>query len=121
MTQQFLKFIFFGLLNTAVGLSVIFLAIHLLAADPLTANAVGYSAGLLMSFILNGRVTFHRDALPMSMFGRFVGVCLAAYLGNAAAMWLSLPYGKYLAQVAGMAVYTLIGFFGCRLFVFRSA
>jgi putative flippase GtrA len=121
MTWQFLKFVFFGGVNTIVGLSVIFMAIHLLAAGPLAANAAGYLAGFLLSFVLNGWVTFNRDSLPLPMFGRFVAVYLAAYLANVAAMWLSLPYGKYLAQITGMAVYTFIGFFGCRLFVFAAA
>ncbi len=88
---------------------------------PTRGERRGVPGGAPHERMLNGRITFNRDALPLSIFGRFVGVCLAAYLATVVAMWLSLPYGKYLAQVTGMAVYTLIGFFGCRLFAFRSA
>ncbi|MDA8050845.1 MAG: GtrA family protein [Rhodospirillales bacterium] len=121
MIGQFAKFVFFGAVNTLVGLSVIFLALRFLDAGALPANAAGYLAGFMVSFVLNGRITFGQESLSASMFGRFAAVYAIAYLANVVTLWLALSSGKYLAEAAGVAAYTLIGFLGCRLFVFRAA
>jgi putative flippase GtrA len=118
MIPQFFKFVAIGAINTVVGLSVICAAIYFFSINPIVANAVGYLVGIGLSFILNAKMTFRQESLSRHMFVRFVVICLIAYIVNVAAVWVGLAEGKYAAQVIGMALYTLVSFFGSRLFVF---
>ncbi len=120
MIVQFLKFLLIGGLNTIIGLSVIVGAMYFLGVNPIAANFLGYLLGVVVSFALNGKLTFRQDSLSRNMFARFVGIYLFAYLVNVGAVSIFLPFNKYLAQVAGMFAYTVVGFAGCRLFVFRQ-
>lgn len=121
MGRQFATFLAVGAANTLAGLAVIFGCLHFFDLSPLAANAVGYAVGLAMSFVLNGRFTFRRAPMSAAIFGRFLLVIGAAYAANAAAVLVLSPANRYLAQVAGMAIYTVLSFAGCRLFVFRHA
>lgn len=120
MILQFLKFVSVGVLNTLIGLAVIVGMMYFLDAGPIAANLGGYLVGGVVSFALNGRFTFRQELLSRGMFFRFVAIYLLAYLANLAALRMSLVFNKYLAQIAGMLVYTVVGFVGCRLFVYRQ-
>ena len=120
MTLQFLKFLLVGALNTMIGLAAITGSMYFFGVNPIVANFGGYILGVIVSFTLNGKLTFRQDSLSGEMFARFVGIYLLAYLVNLGAVEVSLSFNKYLAQLAGMFVYTAVGFAGCRLFVFRQ-
>jgi putative flippase GtrA len=116
-----LRFALVGVANTLLGLSVIYLAKWLGARD-LPANLLGYLAGLTLSYQLNARWTFafrgpHRFAVP-----RFILVILAAYVANLITVYgaLSLSINSYLAQAAGIVPYTLVGYLGAAMCVFRN-
>lgn len=47
------RFLIVGLVNTAVGLSVIFACKALAGLGDALSNAVGYTVGLAVSFVLN--------------------------------------------------------------------
>jgi putative flippase GtrA len=49
-------------------------------------------------------------------------VILAAYLANIATVYaaLDLAINSYIAQIAGIVPYTVIGYLGTALFVFRN-
>jgi putative flippase GtrA len=117
-----LKFALVGFANTLLGLGVIFAAKALAGLPDLPANLLGYLAGLTVSYFLNARGTFvfrgrHGVAAP-----RFVLVILAAYLANIATVYAALDIGidSYIAQAAGIVPYTVIGYLGTALFVFRN-
>jgi putative flippase GtrA len=120
LISQFLKFGVVGLLNTAVGLGLITGLMYFLKFNPFAANAIGYSVGIVMSFVLNGRVTFGHRSLSNDMFVRFLIVCLVAYIANLATVGLTLGYNAYAAQIFGMVVYTVVNFIGCRAFAFET-
>lgn len=109
-----------GMLNTMVGLGVIFAGLALFDLPALVANAIGYAVGLAVSFVLNGKLTFRQQRLSGAMLGRFLLVCAVAYLANAICVVVLTPYDKYLGQLAGMAVYTALGFLLSRAFVFTD-
>lgn len=119
MGRQLATFVVVGAANTVAGLAVIFGCLHFLDLPPLAANAAGYAVGLATSFLLNGRFTFHGATLSTATFARFLLVIGIAYVANAVAVLLLSPANRYLAQVAGMAIYTVLSFLGCRVFVFR--
>lgn len=111
-----------GMANTLLGLLVIYAAKWVARLPDLPANLLGYLAGLAASYALNARWTFafrgrHGIAAP-----RFVLVILAAYLANVATVYaaLGLAVNSYIAQAAGIVPYTVIGYLGTALFVFRD-
>lgn len=107
-----------GALNTLVGLAVIYGCLALGIGD-VAANVAGYAVGLALSYFLNARWTFrfrgdHARSLP-----RFLGVFAVAYGANLAALLLARPWtNAYIAQLVGVAVYTVVGFLGSRHFAF---
>lgn len=109
-----------GLINTMVGLGVIFAGLALFGLPALAANAIGYAAGFAVSFVLNGKLTFRQQRLSGAMLGRFLLVCGVAYAANAVCVAALAAQDKYLAQLAGMAVYTVLGFLLSRAFVFTG-
>lgn len=119
MRLQFVTFVTVGLVNTAIGLAVISGCIYFLNLPALAANAVGYAAGIIISFKLNGTFTFRYSAISTASFVRFLIVFGLAYLANAGVVLALTSWNRYLAQAAGLFTYTVLSFTGCRVFVFR--
>lgn len=120
-----LRFAAVGCLNTLLTLAVIGALMHWGGADYRAANAAGYVAGVVNSFVWNklwvfrtggGRSETLREAV------RFLVACAAAYAVQYAALCLlveRLGAGEYPAQLAGMAVYTAVNYLMNRLVTFR--
>lgn len=118
---QALRFSVAGLLNTAIGLSVIFALMYLLDASPGVANAVGYGVGLCFSYGLNRGWTFRNNQPYRTSLGKFAAVVGISYLVNLMAVLSAMSlsgFNPYLAQLLGVGIYTVCMFFGCRHFVF---
>lgn len=107
---QFIKYALVGCLNTAITLGVIFVCKSLLNINPYVANALGYIAGLINSFIWNKNWVFKsqkgysREAIK---FAVGFALCytiqlLVVYLIN------STPFGNYQWDILG--VFTLSGY-----------
>ena len=114
------KFAGVGMMNTLLCLSVIFGLKSLAGVGDLPANITGYLLGLACSFVLNRRWTFaHTDRLLPALL-RFLLVFLGSYLLNIAVVLglIRLGYNGYLAHIAGMPLYSVAFYFGCRYFVF---
>lgn len=122
---QFVKFAVVGMVNTLVGLSVIFAAKGLLGWGDLAANILGYGVGLSVSFVLNRNWTFrHGGTINFHMVGRFILVFLTAYAVNLLALfglrdWAGVD--SYVAQAASVVSYSVLFYLGSRRFVFPSA
>lgn len=117
---QFAKYILVGVLNSAVGLLIIYLGMAS-GLNDVTANAVGYLVGFGISFALNSKWTFRQSRTTSSMF-RFLLVTAVAYATNLCTMLATrdlLHIDHRLAQLAGVVAYTFIGFAGARLYAFR--
>lgn len=126
LVRQAVRFGSVGLVNTAVGLSLIWLAMWF-GAGPLLANALGYVAGLVVSFNLNRFWTFAGpdkfDTLgdTLAKARRFGGAFAVAWCLNAAVVWTGVQItdiSPYLLQIAGMVTYTICFFVLCRIWVF---
>jgi putative flippase GtrA len=109
-------------INTLVGLSVIFGLKAFLQANDVFANAIGYLVGLSVSFVLNRSWTFRHEGNIPAAAVRFLAVFLVAYTINLAVV-LTLIHGvgvnSYLAQALGMPPYTLAFFLLSKFFAFR--
>lgn len=121
MYAQLAKYLTVGVLNSGVGLLVIYACMAAGLGDVL-ANALGYSIGFVVSYIFNSRWTFAQNRLTASALARFLLVTGVAYLGNVCALLVSrdtLKIDHHIAQLIGVATYTVIGFAGSRRFAFR--
>lgn len=126
LLEQVVRFGGVGVLNTIVGLAIIWLAMWV-GMPPIASNAIGYAVGLTLSFWLNRSWTFEGGQQNNSSSGlrseaqRFFIAFLTAWLLNVAVVWMGLHYttsSPYLLQIAGMATYTLMFFVICRVWVF---
>ncbi len=121
--KSFLRFLLVGVVNTLVGLSIIYAAKALLGMGDGWANACGYAVGVCVSFTLNRRWTFsHRGATAPAAL-RFLVVVAIAYAMNLLTVMLcihGLAMNSYLAQALGVPPYTLTAFALSRLWAFRA-
>jgi putative flippase GtrA len=136
LKRQFTTYLGIGVLYTIVGFSIIFIAINLFDASYFLATIVGYAVGVVFSFFMNRRFTFKDTGDVFATFVRFVTVFVFAYslsyiigllLGHIAkgysqdmGMRVTEKMFKNLAAIAGGAFYTLVGFVGNKLFIFRN-
>lgn len=112
-----------GVANGIVGIAVIVIA-GLLGADPLLANVLGYGAGLLVSFTLNSRVTFHGRAVDRITVARFLAAFAFAFAINLAVVKLATDLfadQRLLTSLAGTPLYVVSFYLLCEYWVFRRA
>lgn len=116
------KFLLTGVLNTLVGLGVIYLLMWLFAVPERSANLIGYAVGVIFSYQVNSRWTFGYRAALWPVLSRYVLVVLLAYLANFVCLNVLLRQrvNGYLAQALALVPYTTIGFLGMRFWVFGN-
>lgn len=115
------RFLAVGVLNTFVGLGVIYSCKYFGQLSDVSANVVGYVVGVTNSFFWNRRWTFVHSGSIFPAALRFLGVFLAAYLANLATVMIlieAFDVNSYLAQALGTAPYTALFYLGSRFFVF---
>ena len=122
------KFLLVGVGNTLLSMVLMFL-LEGLGYWPSTA--IAYVAGAVMSFFLNRHFTFHSEetfARSAVKFAVNVAVCyvLAYALAQPIAGWIlgrtGIPpiWQERLTKLGGMALYTVLNYFGQRFFAFRK-
>lgn len=118
--MKLVKFLTVGVANTAIGLGVIFAAMAL-GAHYLVANAIGYSCGVLFSFVVNRSWTFAHDGDWRHSLVRWMAVSGLAYAAQFVVVACghgTLGLNAHFAQLAGAPVYTMVAFLGARRFAF---
>lgn len=117
-----IRFAIVGVLNTLVGLAIIFGGKYFLGMGDVAANVAGYAVGLMVSFLLNSAWTFEYGGPKLAAAARFLGVFGVSYVLNLA-MVVGLielaGVNGYLAQLAGMPVYMVCFFLLSRGYAFR--
>ena len=128
LDASILKFLLVGVGNTLLS-AVLMILLEGLGYWPSTA--IAYVAGAVMSFFLNRRFTFQsRETMGRSAvkFALNVAVCyvlaysIAQPLGGTVlgAMGLTGIWLERLTQLGGMGLYTVLNYFGQRLFAFQK-
>jgi putative flippase GtrA len=123
ISWTFIRFLIVGVLNTIVGLSVIFLSKAYLGFDDILANICGYAVGLNVSFWINRSWTFQHTHSSLLASMRFLIAFVIAYSSNLTVVLLLInqfDINSYFAQTAGIFPYTLLFFFLNRYFVFAD-
>lgn len=116
------RFLIVGVLNTIVGLSVIFACKAFAGFGDALANATGYAVGLAVSFVLNRSWTFDFTGRSARALLRFLLVFAVAYVLNLLTVLALIRYAgmpSYLAHVLGIIPYTTFSFLANHYFVFR--
>ncbi|MCC8037840.1 MAG: GtrA family protein [Bacteroidales bacterium] len=133
---QFVKYALVGVLNTLVTLLVIFVCKSLLHVPLMGANAIGYGAGVINSFIWNKTWVFRSDKDFRREALKFLGGFALCYALQAAVVWtLSVPMdwadqlysplpgvvfsGYAVATILGNVVYTIANFIYNRAVTFK--
>ncbi|MCF0213746.1 MAG: GtrA family protein [Muribaculaceae bacterium] len=136
--RQFLRYLIVGVMNTLVTLIVIYICKSVLDINMWVSNAIGYTAGLINSFIWNKLWVFHstkRSAAAADELLKFLVGFLVCYgiqlfvtwflttpmhLGNMTWHLGSIVMSGYgLATLVGMGVYTVANFIFNRLITFK--
>lgn len=123
INNTFLKFALVGVVNTLVGMGVIFVAWYFLGWGDLAANLLGYAVGFCCSYGLNRLWTFaDRSPVGRSLW-RFALVCAAAYAANLVVLFATraaMGPASFMPHVLGSITYTVAGYLGSRFFAFRK-
>lgn len=117
------RYLLVGIANTIVGLGTIYFAMYFLQLEIVYANALGYTIGVLLSFILNKKWTFKSSDHVLYSLLRFLSVLAAAYMANLGTVLFAVnkfQVNPYIAQALGFIPYTAIGFLGSRYFAFQK-
>lgn len=116
------RFASVGILNTLLTIAIIFTLKKSFGMPDAAANFSGYSAGILLSFMLNRKWTFAHRADARIAFAKFLIVFAVAYTVNVTAVLLLIRIGvnSYLSHLCGMPIYTAIFYVGSRYFAFAS-
>ena len=111
-----------GLVNTAVGFSVIFL-LTFLEFSPVTANVAGYATGLVSGFYLSKKFVFRQRGNSAKQGVQYIGAFLLAFLVNIGVLKVTLSHTELpvmLAQLFAAIAYTLVIFTISRFVIFSE-
>ena len=119
-----LRFGAVGLLNTALGYTLILAGLALGLGD-IVSNAAGYAAGLTLGFFLNRRWTFGRaGGFRPGAVARYAMTFVVAYGANLGIVIAAMSAGfieNPFVHLAGNCLYSVIFYFGSARFVFVGA
>lgn len=110
-----------GILNTAIGLSLIYF-FRTITGDEVLANISGYSLGVVISYCLNGKFTFSSKIKSLKTFLKFLFAFLLAWSINISIVlfFISQKYPPELTHIVGVPAYTIIFYLLSRHYVFTS-
>ncbi|QCT99180.1 GtrA family protein [Campylobacter hyointestinalis subsp. hyointestinalis] len=107
--KEITKFAIVGIINTIIGLTIIYVLIYLRFND-YTANLFGYVIGIFFSYILNKFYVFNnlRNNINFKEIIIFIIIFIFSYLMNIVILNISLNYfTSYVAQFFAIFVYTI--------------
>lgn len=130
MNSTFIRFLMVGIANTAVGLTAIYLFLHLAGLSYWIASFLGNSVGACVSFVLNRNFTFRSQGSVKESMLRFIVVIFACYLAAfnlgrnvvdfllSNSDFLSTGLKTDIAVLISTGLYTVLNYFCQKLFVF---
>ena len=121
--KQFLLYCVIGMSGVALDFGTYSLLVKANVLNYQAANAVGYSSGTLLSFIMNARFNFRvTDKIPLRLIS-FFSVAFLGWLVSAGLLYLLIGrfgFDKYLSKIATLFVVLLLQYNLNRLFSFRK-
>jgi len=120
--NQFIKYVFVGLINTAIYYGIYYLMLKLGFSYALSLT-VGTIAGVVNSYFWNKYFTFRTKKITVSETLKFLLVYGVQYLSNLFIIYLCVEYlgiSKELAGLAAIGIGTFIGYFGHKFWSFKE-
>lgn len=130
MNHTFIRFLMVGVANTMVGLSMMYIFLHLADLSYWLSTFLGNSVGAIVSFFLNRSFTFNSQSSIVKSMVRFVFVILLCYfisysLGRNIVEWV-LRNSQLLERIKtdiavlfSTGLYTVLNYLLQKLFVFK--
>jgi putative flippase GtrA len=129
--REIISFGIVGVINTIIGLAIMFGLYNLLHAGYWISTAVSYVIGSIVSYILNKKFTFRHEGDVLKSLVKFalnIAVCYAIAYSVAKpvviAILSSFDIGtsavEQIAMIFGMILFTGLNFLGQRFFAFRK-
>lgn len=119
--MQVFKFAGVGVLNTAVGVSIILLMKYAQFND-FVSSFSGYFVGYILSFFLNKKITFSHKGNFKKLFLKYTMAYVIAYGINF--LWITflafLLKTNYLHHILGVPVFFILNFLICKYWVFQN-
>ncbi|ALC91322.1 polysaccharide biosynthesis protein GtrA [Bacillus sp. FJAT-18017] len=130
MKFEFIRFLVVGVINTLVGLSIMFLLLHGAGLSYWVSTFIGNTVGAGVSFVLNRNFTFRSKEAGLWSVVRFVCVILFCYvvsyqLGSMVIEWVAGDYFSEIVVTNGKVLfstglYTVLNYLLQRIVVFRE-
>ena len=126
MLLRVLRYGLVGILNGVVSLSLIAFLDLGMHVRPDLANALGYAAGITISFTLARTFVFRSTGRVTSTGPRYLAAVATGFVLNQLVLHLVLRWlgagalQHTAAQLSGIATYTVFVFLACQAWVFRS-
>lgn len=123
--HQFLKFVLIGCCSLILNYGTFFISFKKLSLNYLLASALGYAAGLVISYTFNRLWTFKsKEENKTKEFSLFITVYLISL--GLSLITLKVLVGTFqlsplLANLFAIGVSTVSNFTGLKLFVFRTS
>ncbi len=120
---QMVRFTLVGVGNTLLTLVVIFTLTDIFRLDYLLANGIGYTCGLIFSFVVNKIFTFRSKEYFLREAVFFIGVCIVCYfvqLGVLVVLREAMNLPVSIAQLLAIGVYTSMNFFLNKFITFKE-
>lgn len=126
----FVRFIIVGIINTIVGMSVMFILYNLFDCSYWLSSAANYIVGSIVSYVLNRSFTFHSHERQWKSILKFAINIVICYL---LAYGVAKPIVYYLmsnyavrtqgnvALMVGSIIFVLLNYFGQKKFVFKKS
>ncbi len=124
ITTQFIKFALIGVVNTVVHYSVFLLLFRVFGVLMLLSSGIGYSLGVLNSFVMNRRWTFKMvNKANLPEFSRFVVVNVVSLLVNLVvlrALVQNIGVMPEIGQIGAIVASVLVNFSGNKWWTFKA-
>ncbi|EIJ77705.1 GtrA family protein [Bacillus methanolicus] len=127
-TSSFIRFLAVGVVNTMIGLTIMFLLMHAVGMSYWLSTFFGNMTGAIASYFLNRSFTFDSH-VPIAKGGfRFAAVICSCYffsytISRMLSVGISSDFPlqeKDFAVIGGTAIYTVTNYLGQKYFVFKK-
>jgi len=122
-SSTFIKFCLIGIVNAAVGFSLILSLMYIFGVNYLISNLVGYIGGILTSFTLNKYVNFKSEGHIKFELPIFLVSFIIAYSVNLVVLYSMVEFfhqSKIIGIVVASSTYTLLFYLASRFIVFHN-
>ena len=129
LENTFIKFILVGLVNTFVGMSVMFVCYNVLNCNYWFSSTMNYVTGSVISYYLNKNFTFRNKARNWRIVVKFIiniVICYLLAFGLAQKLALiilsgyALHFQENIAMFAGSAIFIILNYIGQKLWAFSN-